>query len=290
MRRGAIRRRRSTTTRAAAPTGISTSPIDEVKALADDGKLGNDRVLTVRTGLDTGLQHKAESVHRGHAARQRAGLSRPSGRDRHRRHRRARARDGRRARLWREPVQPRHRRAAPARLVVQDFRLSDRAADRQVPQGHGRSTRRASASATIASTITTARAAARCRSTRRSRNRSTRRRSGCRSRSARPIGRRSKPYHLGKIADARPLQDRRDGARDGPDDAARRHGVAAGRRRRGEDDRHGRRQCRCSPTAASARRPTPRSKSAIRAARSSTRTTPTGRRPSRSSRPTRSPR
>ena len=55
---------------------------DEVKALADDGKLGDDRVLTVRTGLDIGLQLKAESVHRGHAARQRAGLSRASGRRR----------------------------------------------------------------------------------------------------------------------------------------------------------------------------------------------------------------
>jgi penicillin-binding protein 1A len=35
---------------------------DEIKALADEGKLGNERVLTVRTGLDTGLQRKAESV------------------------------------------------------------------------------------------------------------------------------------------------------------------------------------------------------------------------------------
>jgi penicillin-binding protein 1A len=35
---------------------------DEVKGLANDNKLGNDRVLTVRTGLDTGLQRKAESV------------------------------------------------------------------------------------------------------------------------------------------------------------------------------------------------------------------------------------
>jgi penicillin-binding protein 1A len=35
---------------------------DEVKALANDGKLGDDRVLTVRTGLDTGLQRKSESV------------------------------------------------------------------------------------------------------------------------------------------------------------------------------------------------------------------------------------
>ena len=35
---------------------------DEVKALANENKLGDDRVLTVRTGLDTGLQLKAESV------------------------------------------------------------------------------------------------------------------------------------------------------------------------------------------------------------------------------------
>ena len=33
-----------------ARTGISTGPIDEVKKLADDGKLGNDRVLDRRTG------------------------------------------------------------------------------------------------------------------------------------------------------------------------------------------------------------------------------------------------
>ncbi len=35
---------------------------NEVKGLADAGKLGSDRVLVVRTGLDTGLQLKAESV------------------------------------------------------------------------------------------------------------------------------------------------------------------------------------------------------------------------------------
>jgi penicillin-binding protein 1A len=35
---------------------------DEVKALADAGKLGNERVLVVRTGLDDALQHKAEEV------------------------------------------------------------------------------------------------------------------------------------------------------------------------------------------------------------------------------------
>jgi penicillin-binding protein 1A len=35
---------------------------NEVKALADAGRLGDERVLVVRTGLDTGLQTKAESV------------------------------------------------------------------------------------------------------------------------------------------------------------------------------------------------------------------------------------
>ncbi len=35
---------------------------DEVKALADAGKLGNERVLVVRTGLDSNLQAKADSV------------------------------------------------------------------------------------------------------------------------------------------------------------------------------------------------------------------------------------
>jgi penicillin-binding protein 1A len=35
---------------------------NEVKALAEEGKLGDERVLVVRTGLDTNLQTKAESV------------------------------------------------------------------------------------------------------------------------------------------------------------------------------------------------------------------------------------
>ena len=35
---------------------------EEVKALSDAGKLGNERVLTVRTGLDTGIQNKADVV------------------------------------------------------------------------------------------------------------------------------------------------------------------------------------------------------------------------------------
>ena len=35
---------------------------NEVKALAESGKLGAERVLTVRTGLDTGIQNKADEV------------------------------------------------------------------------------------------------------------------------------------------------------------------------------------------------------------------------------------
>eukprot|EP01037_Dinobryon_pediforme_P045560 gene45560-58164_t len=35
---------------------------DEVRKLADQNKLGNDRVLTVRTGLDVGLQEHADTV------------------------------------------------------------------------------------------------------------------------------------------------------------------------------------------------------------------------------------
>ncbi len=89
-----------------------------------------------------------KSVHRSllrgaHRARQQsAALCRPRGRDRiapirprlwrkpgrggDRRSRRRRARHGRRPRLRRQPVQPRHRRAAPARLLVQALCLRDR--------------------------------------------------------------------------------------------------------------------------------------------------------------------
>ena len=119
-----------------APTGISTSPIHEIKALAAAGKLGNERVLTVRTGLDAALQNKAETVIedmlRDKAPAYHAHQAATVIAD----HRRAGAGDGRRARLRREPVQPRHRRGAPARFVVQDFRLYDGASDRQVPRQH----------------------------------------------------------------------------------------------------------------------------------------------------------
>ena len=53
------------------------------------------------------------------AAPVRPRLSRDAGGDRRRRSRRRRPRDGRRPRLWREPVQPRHRRLPAAGLVIQ---------------------------------------------------------------------------------------------------------------------------------------------------------------------------
>ncbi len=94
---------------------------EKVKNLAPPG----DRVLTVRTTIDMSLQHAAEDSIEG--------MLRQYG-DAYRvkqaalvvgRARRGGARHGRRARLWREPVQPRDRRPPPARLVVQGLRLFD---------------------------------------------------------------------------------------------------------------------------------------------------------------------
>ena len=62
MRRGATRRRRSARTTESSPDWYLDFAFDEVKALANAGKLGADRVLTVRTGLDTGLQAKTDAV------------------------------------------------------------------------------------------------------------------------------------------------------------------------------------------------------------------------------------
>ena len=58
---------------------------DEVRRSPNADKLGDDRVLTVRTGLDANMQRKAESVDRGHAAASAARLSRHTGRGRRRR-------------------------------------------------------------------------------------------------------------------------------------------------------------------------------------------------------------
>ena len=136
---------------------------NEIKALADAGKLGTDRVFTVRTALDSALQKKAEATIDDNAARKRAGLPRQTGRDHRARTARRRARAGRRARLRRQPVQPRHRRAAPAGLVVQALCLSDGPDERQVHAADHSGRRARSASATGARRITAAPMAARCR-------------------------------------------------------------------------------------------------------------------------------
>jgi penicillin-binding protein 1A len=46
----------------ASPDWYLDFAFDEVKKLAEDNKLGDDRVLTVRTGLDLGVQERAETV------------------------------------------------------------------------------------------------------------------------------------------------------------------------------------------------------------------------------------
>ena len=83
-----------------------------------------------RTAIDMSVQRVAENAIENDAATIRPRLSREAGRHGGHRSRRRRARHGRRARLRREPVQPRHRRAAPAGFLVQALRLCDRADER----------------------------------------------------------------------------------------------------------------------------------------------------------------
>ena len=96
---------------------------EQVKGLATQKKFGNERVLIVKTPLDTALQRHTEADAREHAAPARTPVQGRPGR--HRRHGRGRRRahHRRRARLRPEPVQPRHRRPAPAGLLVQALRL-----------------------------------------------------------------------------------------------------------------------------------------------------------------------
>ena len=55
---------------------------EEVKQLAQAGKLGDNRVLTVRTALDSNIQKRAEEVGREQSAPARPQLSRHAGRHR----------------------------------------------------------------------------------------------------------------------------------------------------------------------------------------------------------------
>ena len=104
---------------------------DEMRKLVDTfPKSYTERVFVVRTAIDMNVQRAAEAAVENQL--------RQFGRDYHatqaavvrRRSRRRRARDGRRTRLWRQPVQPRRRRLAPARLVVQALCLRHRADER----------------------------------------------------------------------------------------------------------------------------------------------------------------
>ena len=104
---------------------------DEMRKLVDTfPKSYNERVFVVRTSIDMNLQHAAEDARREPATPVRARLSRDAGCDCRLRSRRWRPRNGRRTRLRREPVQPRHRRLSPARLVLQTLCLHHRAAQR----------------------------------------------------------------------------------------------------------------------------------------------------------------
>ena len=101
---------------------------DEMKKLVSTfPKSMNERVFLVRTSLDSGLQRVADDSVENLLQAVRPRLSRQPVRHGDRRSRRRRARHGRRPRLHLEPVQPRHRRAAPAGLLVQALRLRHRA-------------------------------------------------------------------------------------------------------------------------------------------------------------------
>ena len=101
---------------------------DEMKKLVGTfPKSMTERVFLVRTALDVGLQRAAENAVENSLRQYGRDYHAEPGRGGDRRSRRRGARHGRRPRLRREPVQPRHRRAAPAGLLVQALRLRHRA-------------------------------------------------------------------------------------------------------------------------------------------------------------------
>ncbi len=104
----------------------------EIRKLAQEGKLGDNRVLSVRTALDSNVQKRADEVIENnlreqgrsyHAKQSAAVVMEPDGA--------VRAIVGG-PRLWRKPVQSRDGRRAPARLLLQALRLSDRVDIRQI--------------------------------------------------------------------------------------------------------------------------------------------------------------
>ena len=253
---------------------------NEIRDLAADGKFGDETVLTVRTGLDPALQQHVEdtiesylrqygqSLNVGQAA---AVILDPNG---------VGARHRRRSRLWRQPVQPRHRRAAPARLLVQALRLPDGPDERQV-QAELYDLRRLALSRQLVP-------AQLRRRDRRQDHAVVGSRHVAEHGGGAALDRDRRRHHAVEQGQRRPRQDHRHGAAHGSDHAAARHGLASAGGRRGEGHRAGqrlhdlsqRRQARAGlcrhhrhqPARRSALRPRPR--------------TATG--PSRSSTPTRS--
>ena len=164
---------------ASSPNWYLDFAFDEVKALADSGKLGADRVLTVRTGLDTGLQDKLNSVLEdmlrvnapAYNAHQAAAVVADT--------------DGLVRAMFggRDYGASQYNRATDAeRQPGSSFKIFDYLTALMTGKYHANTTVRpaASASATTACTISPARAAAQCRCIRRSRSRTTPPRSGSR--------------------------------------------------------------------------------------------------------------
>ena len=120
---------------------------DEMKKLVDTfPKSMTERVFVVRTALDTSLQKNADAAVESSLRQYGQEYHAQAGRRRADGCRRRRARHGRRPRLRRQPVQPRDRRDAPARLLVQALRLCHRAhARHEADLDRGRRARSASA-------------------------------------------------------------------------------------------------------------------------------------------------
>ena len=118
---GQDRRTRSAVT---APTGSSTGRIEETLDVIDEQSLTNEYVIEVqdhdrrRHAEGGAADHQRQARHEAPAYR-----GHPGGTGRHDAGRRDPG-DRRRQGLRGKPVQPRHRCAAPARLVVQALRLS----------------------------------------------------------------------------------------------------------------------------------------------------------------------
>ena len=126
---------------------------DEMRRLVETfPKSVTARSFVVRTALDSNLQQLRRARDRIRTAPIRARLRRQPSCGGDRRSRRRGTRHDRRAGLWRKPVQPRDRRAAPAGLLVQTLRLRHRAGQR-LHAVVGRSMIHRSASATGARTI-----------------------------------------------------------------------------------------------------------------------------------------